>query len=119
MSAALADLAARLGLDWLSAKTLFERAIGINDDGIHVLAGVLIQLLAALVLRRSLRHWLPLAAVFVLETINEWNDLTAEIWPGGERPMQWGEGVKDFVITLALPLLLFLIARRRPKLLTG
>lgn len=118
----LQQAAAWLGLagtGWLEAKTAFERSISFNDDAIHVIAGVLIQLAVAALLRRSLAAWGPWLAVLSLELLNEGNDLVSEIWPGPDRAAQWGEGAKDIVLTLFLPTLLMLLARRVPLLLSG
>ena len=53
--------------------------------------------------------------MFALELANEANDLRVEQWP--QPGMQYGEGAKDIILTMALPLLLFLVARKRPKLI--
>ena len=55
--------------------------------------------------------------VLTLEMANEWSDLYTEAWP--QHAMQWGESAKDVLLTKALPTLLLLLARCRPRLLTG
>ncbi len=96
-------------------KLFAAHATGVSMDALHVLAGVALQLLAALALRTSLASWRPWSVVLALELLNEALDLTVERWP--HPGMQWGEGIKDVLLTLLLPTLLLLIARRRPVLL--
>jgi hypothetical protein len=55
------------------------------------------------------------AALLALELVNEANDFRVEIWP--DPGMQFGEAVKDIVLTMFIPTLIFLVARRHPKLL--
>lgn len=103
--------------NWVVFKDLVEQATALPESAIHVLGGVVLQLLVALILRRSLRDWLPWLAVLVLELANEALDLT-EHWPG-EGARQVAESAADVVVTMALPSLLLLVARWRPHLLTG
>lgn len=102
------------GFDWIEAKAFVEAAMGISNDALHVLLGVALQLLAAVLLRSSLAGIGPWLAVLALELLNEWNDLAVEQWPSPGQ--QWGEGAKDVALTMALPTLLLLIARWRPGL---
>ena len=82
---------------------------------LHVIIGVMLQLLIALLFRSSVARPMPLLALLALELVNEANDFRVEIWP--DPGMQFGEAVKDVVLTMFIPTLTFLIARRRPKLL--
>ena len=102
-------------IDWYEIKLFFQHASGFSMDALHVIAGVAVQLLAALLLRSSVGRIGPLAAVFALELLNEANDLRVERWPS--VGMQVGEGVKDIALTVAVPLLLYAIANWRPQLL--
>jgi hypothetical protein len=102
---------------WYRAKTLLKHATGWPMDTLHVLAGVLLQLLIAAVLRRSLasgRVWLVL---LLLELANEAYDLWFERWPS--LAMQLGEGLRDVISTMVLPTILLLVARTWPRLLAG
>lgn len=63
---------------------------------------------------RSIGPWLM---VLALELANEWSDLYIEVWP--QHAMQWGESAKDVLLAMALPTLLLIVARYRPRLLTG
>ena len=102
---------------WHDLKTFVEHSIGFNHDALHVLAGAIVQLLAAFLLRTSLRDVRPLLAVLALELLNEWHDLRVETWP--DMGMQLGEGAKDILLTMSLPLLLLILARKCPGLLVG
>lgn len=102
---------------WLQIKGLVEHASGWPMDTLHVIGGVVLQLAAALLLRRSLADWRPWAVVLLLELANEGYDLWVEQWPS--LSMQLGEGLRDLVGTMILPTLLLVVARRRPALLSG
>ena len=77
-----------------SAKMFIERAIAFHNDALHVMAGVILALIAAAVLRRSLAQWLPWLCVLLLELANEVNDYFIEPWPN-EVALQLGEIAKD------------------------
>ena len=94
---------------WHELKLLVEHASGVSMDALHVVAGVVIQVAVAALLRSSLGSWRPWLVVLVLELANEAMDLWVERWP--HPGMQIGEGVKDIVLTMALPTLLLLAAR--------
>jgi hypothetical protein len=98
---------------WGHSKTFVEHSIGFSHDALHVLVGPIIQLLFAAVLRTSIRSPWPWLAVLLLELANEWHDLRAEHWP--DLQMQYGEGVKDLLLTMALPTVLLLLARYAPR----
>ena len=99
---------------WYQAKLFLEHSVTVSSDALHVMAGPLVQLVAALLLRRpisSFAPWLVLAACTIL---NETVDLTVERWP--EIAMQLGESAKDLALTMLLPTLLLVAARLRPDL---
>lgn len=102
-------------IDWYQIKLFAEHSTGFSMDALHVIAGVVLQLAAAAIFRSSLARPLPLLVVLALELLNEAYDLRVEKWP--LPGMQYGEGAKDIVMTMLLPLLLFLVARRHPKLI--
>ena len=97
-------------------KMLLEHSIGFHNDALHVFAGAAIQIAAAFILRRTLADLLPVGAVVILELGNEANDLLAAIWP--IPAMQLGEAIKDMFLTVALPMVLFCLARWYPRLLS-
>jgi hypothetical protein len=108
---------AALAIDWYQAKTFIEHAISFSHDALHVLVGVVVQLVIAALLRRSLRSIWPWLIVLALELGNEWVDLAIERWPVPAE--QYGEGMKDILLTMALPTLLLLVARFRPRWLVS
>ena len=103
------------GLDWYQLKLFAAHSTGVSMDALHLVVGVLLQLLIALLFRSSVARPLPLLAVLALAVVNEANDFRVEIWP--DPGMQFGESAKDIVLTMFIPTLIFLVARRRPKLL--
>ena len=103
------------GVDWYQLKLFAEHSTGISMDALHVILGIVLQLLVALLFKSSLARPMPLLAVLALELVNEANDFRVEIWP--DPGIQIGEAVKDVVLTMFIPTLIFLVARRRPKLL--
>lgn len=100
-----------------SVETFTEHSLGFSHDALHVLVGVCLQLLVAALLRRSIRSPVPWAIVLALECLNEWHDLRVEHWPS--PAMQWGESMKDVLLTMALPTLLLLTSRYAPGLFGG
>ncbi|MBA3512067.1 hypothetical protein [Sphingomonas sp.] len=101
--------------DWHQFKLLVEHSTGISMDALHILVGVLIQLLVAVLFKSSVARWRPLLAVLALVLINEVNDFLVDVWP--DPGMQLGEALKDIVLTMLIPSLIFVLARRRPELL--
>jgi hypothetical protein len=96
-------------------KLLISHASGFSMDALHVVAGVLLQLGVAWLTRSTVGRWRPWLVVLALELINEGHDLWVEQWPVPGQ--QYGEGLKDIILTMALPTLLLIVARRRPGLL--
>ncbi len=112
---ALIDWAQAAAGQWFDVKTFVERSVSFSDDVLHVLAGVFIQLIAAALLRSSVTRWRPWLIVLALELLNEWSDFHVDHWP--DLGMQLGESTKDVVLTMMLPTVLLLIARRFPRVL--
>ena len=106
-------------MDWYGVKEWLVAVSGLDMDALHVHAGVLLQLLAALLLRRSLRSPWPWLIVFAGALANEAYDLHYETWPDADRARQWAESAKDVINTMLLPSLLLVVARYAPRLLTG
>ena len=104
-----------LGQWWYAAKIVVEHTFAFSHDALHVLVGVGLQLALARLMRGSVGQVMPWLGVLAMELLNEWSDLSFEIWPN--RPMQWGESAKDILLTMALPTILLIISRRSPDLL--
>ncbi len=115
MREVLASAFARIGVDWISLKTLIEQIFAISHDALHVIAGVVLQFLLDAAFRRSIANATPWLIVLVLEAANELNDYHAGTWPDTAR--QAGEAVKDLSLTMFLPTLLLFLSKRNPRLL--
>lgn len=100
---------------WHETKLFLERLTSVSHDALHVVAGTIIWLLLAILLRRPITSWLPLFGTVVVSVVNEVVDLWVEIWP--ERAMQAGEAGKDLTTTILIPLLLFVAVRIMPRLI--
>ena len=106
-----------MNIGWYHFKLFVEHSSGVSMDALHILVGFLLYLAAARLMRRSLRSPLPWLALLILELANEAYDFHIEIWP--DFASQLGEGAKDLLLTMALPSLIFIVARCRPAWLTG
>ena len=104
-------------MGWYEVKLFVEHASGISMDALHILVGFIAFLLSAGLLRRSIASPLPWLAVLIVELINEAYDLRVEQWPS--LGSQLGEGVKDVILTMALPTLIAAVVRWRPGLLVA
>jgi len=100
-------------LGWYQVKMFIEHASGISMDALHILVGFFLFMLAARVMRTGIASSRPWLALLVLELANEAYDLHVELWPNLAR--QLGEGARDIMLTMAVPTLLFMTARWRPK----
>ena len=104
-----------LGQWWHPIKMGMEHAFAFSPDVLHVLVGVTLQLILAGLLGVSVARPTPWLGVLGLELLNEWSDLSFEVWP--VRAMQWGESGKDAFLTMALPTFLLILARWFPSVL--
>ena len=104
----------RLAVDWYQVKLFIQHASGFSMDALHVIAGVILLFAIAALLRSSVARPRPLLIVLIIEIINEASDFTVEFWP--DLGMQLGEAVKDLILTMAVPVMIFLAARYRPRL---
>jgi hypothetical protein len=104
-------------MDWYGVKEFLEYWSGLDMDSLHVHAGVLGQLAAALVLRRPVRSVIPWLLVLAAALANEAYDYQYEIWP--DRSAQLDGGFRDIWNTMLLPTLLLAAARFYPRIFTG
>ena len=98
-------------MNWIDVKLEIGRLVGLDKDALHIYAGLLIQAIAALLLRRSFAAKLPWLCVLAAILINEWLDLHAEIWP--DRWQQYRASIHDIINTMALPTVLFIVRYQR------
>jgi 4-hydroxybenzoate polyprenyltransferase len=99
---------------WHQGKLFIEHAVRISHDTLHLIFGVLIWLVVALVSRRPLTSWTPWLWALAFILWNEASDLWNEHWP--DAGQQYGEGAKDIALTMFVPTLLMMAARFRPDL---
>lgn len=101
-------------MDWYEAKRFVEQATTLSMDALHVLAGALLFLGLALLLRRPVSDPRPWLGVLIVTLLNEAVDLWIERWPS--PGMQFGEAAKDIAVTMLLPTIILLTARHLPRL---
>lgn len=92
---------------WAWMKAWLGTVLGLSDDTIHLMTGLLILTLAALALRRAPWSLWPWATVLLAETLNEAYDLTH-----GTDEGNWRDSGHDFWITLLWPTIVLLVWRR-------
>ena len=99
---------------WHQGKLFLEYSLSVDHDALHIIAGLLVWLVAALLVRRPITSWIPFLWCVAIILWNETVDLWVEQWPDPGR--QYGEGAKDLVLTILIPALLMAAARLRPDL---
>jgi hypothetical protein len=99
---------------WHQGKLFLEYSLSVDHDALHVIVGLLVWLVAALLLRRPITSWLSFLWCLAITLWNETVDLWIEQWPDPGR--QYGEGAKDVLLTMTVPVLLMAAARLRPDL---
>jgi cell shape-determining protein MreD len=91
------------------AKLVAMEVTHLGKDALHVHVGLALMLLTAIVFRKSLRDWLPLAAALLAALAGEIWDLIDAFAHG--QTLRWNASAKDVVNTFFWPLILFLLAR--------
>jgi hypothetical protein len=99
---------------WFTAKMGLESVVIMQSDALHVMGGVLLQLISSAVLRRPISSIAPWVVVLVAELANELIDLKISIWPSLEARVV--ESATDLVLTMALPTILMWVTRKYPRL---
>lgn len=106
-------------MDWFELKNWLELSTGLDRDSLHIYAGVGVQLVAALIFRRSLASPLPWVFVILAALANEYYDYNMIPDPLNGGSVYFDEAVRDFWNTLLLPSLFLVVARFWPTWLTG
>lgn len=96
---------------WLAWKLKIVELGGLDRDALHIYSAVIIQLATSWLLRWRLREWRTLLPLLLFELANEAVDLFYEVWPPADRGLQWWASVHDVLNTLAMPVVLVLLAR--------
>ena len=91
-------------------KIWLSQSYGLDENLLHVHAGLIIFFATALLFQRRMRSRVPISLVYALAIANEIVDVMT---PGKSAP-QW-EPLVDILNTVVWPTLLFLLARRRIK----
>ena len=99
---------------WHQTKLFVEHSISIEHDALHIMAGAVVWLLLCAAMRRTILSSKPLLWTFAIILWNEVVDLWTERWPDPGR--QYGEGVKDLLLTMFVPLAIILFARIAPRI---
>jgi hypothetical protein len=92
---------------YLNAKGSIEGSVPFNPEWLHLIAGPLIFVAAAVVLRKPLSSWWPWLVVLAAELVNEAIDLALGTSASGELRMS----TTDLVVTMLLPTVLMAMAR--------
>lgn len=100
-----------------SAKLFIIATLGLSKDALHIYVGLSVFLITALVLRKSLRSFLPWLAVLLVALAGESLDAFDDIQSLGH--WRWGASIHDIVNTLFWPTVLLCLARFSHRLDTG
>lgn len=103
-----------MAVAWEERKLFLEHSINFNSDALHTIGGVIVLLAAAAILRKPVSAALPWLIVLAATLGNELVDLSVQQWP--HPGMQYGESVKDFLLSMCLPTLILVTARIAPWL---
>ena len=92
-----------------------EHALSVSPDALHVIVGAVLFLVCASLFRQPISSWRVWLALLFINFFNEFVDLWVERWPDPTR--QYGQGMKDLLLTMTIPTILILVARLSPRLL--
>jgi hypothetical protein len=92
-----------------SIKIVVIEATSLGKDALHVYVGLTVMLAVAILLKRSLADWRPLAAVAAASVAGEVWDLIDTFSHGGRA--RWPGNWKDIWNTMFWPTILFGLAR--------
>jgi hypothetical protein len=90
-------------------KLALVQVLGLSRDALHVYVGVSVFLITALLSGRSMRARWPMIAVVLAACAGELLDAISDVSSRGHWRV--GASVRDLVNTVAVPILLFLLAR--------
>jgi len=98
---------------WIAIKSEIVTLLSLGRDALHVYAGVGVQIVAAIILRRPIAHFAPWVVVLIVEMLNEaitgFADGLFEQW-------EIDGAIHDLCNVMALPTALMLLARLAPGL---
>jgi hypothetical protein len=108
-------------MGWLELKDYLSLATGLSEDSLHIYAAVIVQVAAALLLRRSVASPWPWLCVLATIVANEYFDIALYREQYGTELEQWQitGGIQDLWNTMLLPTILLLLCRYAPRLMGG
>jgi hypothetical protein len=101
--------------DWIAFKNELAH-LTVDRDALHIYAALVVQLVAAILLRKPLGSWLPWLAVLAVELANEAGDILLDETEPHIQQWQIDGAIHDFLNTMLLPTILMLLVRHRPSL---
>jgi cell shape-determining protein MreD len=101
--------------DWIGLKNELAR-LTVEKDALHIYASLVVQLLAAILLKKPLSSWAPWLAVLAATLVNEAGDFLLDETEPHIQQWQIDGSIHDLVNTMLLPTLLMLLVRYRPDL---
>lgn len=102
-------------MDWQGVKETIAVWTGLDRDALHIYVALLVQIGAALLVRKRVSHWLPWIAVLAFAVGNEWLDTYGD---GLAEQWELDASLHDLWNTLLLPTLLLLFVRFAPRVFT-
>ncbi|WP_430417346.1 hypothetical protein [Parasphingorhabdus sp.] len=106
-------------MEWFEIKNWLEASTGLARDALHIYSAIFVQLVSALLFRRSLAHILPWTMVFIAVMINEYLDYSYVPAALAANQGYLDGAIRDIWNTMLLPTIFLLIANLWPRLLTG
>ena len=106
-------------MEWYEMKLWLESLLNLDKDALHIYGALTVQLLTAILFRRSLANPLPWVAALAIALLNEFLDFQ-QAGPSAQSMQLFKEAAwHDLWNTMLLPTGLFVIARFWPGLLTA
>lgn len=100
-------------MDWEQVKAAISLWTELERDALHIYAAILVQVVAAALLRRSLASPLPWLVVLAAALGNEALDITRD---GAFEEWERSAALHDLWNTMLVPTLLALLVRFAPRL---
>lgn len=92
-----------------TTKLLVMEVTGLSKDALHVYVGLIVFFATAVLLKRSLADWRPIAMVLLASLAGELWDIVIAF---ALNETMWADSWKDLLNTLFWPAAIFVLARR-------
>ena len=102
--------------EWISLKESIAVWTGLDSDGLHILASLLLFILAAILWRKPMSNIRPWLTVLVLEFVNETVTGFAD---GILEKSEVSGSLPDIFVVMAVPTVLMLLGHYFPKLISA